>query len=85
METLRATGRGRKEVKKKQMYDEHGNLVAWNSLRKIDVEEDRKLPSNMDLTPEGMKLKKVSKKRVYHRLLLSDLRRPICRVKNVYN
>jgi len=61
MEGLRAKGRELKEGYKKQMYDKSGQLNAWNSLNENDeISEDKSenLPSNMNLTPEGMKLKK---------------------------
>lgn len=61
MEELRAKGRQLKDGVKKQMYDESGQLNAWNKLKENDAEfRPAALPSNMDLTPEGMKLKKVS-------------------------
>ena len=62
MEELRAKGRQLKDGVKKQMYDESGQLNAWNKLKENDAEfRPAALPSNMDLTPEGMKLKKVSR------------------------
>lgn len=56
MEALRATANP--QGLKQRMYDEDGNLVAWNKLNDIETEEDDAGPPSMDLTPDGMRKKK---------------------------
>ena len=57
LDALKKTSTGRKGVKS-SMYDEHGNLKAWGSLKEKDESAEQN-GSNMNVSAEGMKAKQV--------------------------
>ena len=58
LDAIRATGRQRKGVKDR-IYDSSGRLNAWTELNEKDEIAEQN-DQDMDLSAEGMKLKKVS-------------------------